>query len=113
MERYKNKWFRLSLEKDLKNEDLGVNIHCKEDGLHITVPPPITNFDDMAYRKMPGKELHEYPGMDNYVAIEENQITKKIVNKIENFVKDYEIKVDLEKAIYGDNIKIKLNVKNG
>ena len=40
MERYKNKWFRLALEKDLKTQDLGVNIHCKEDGIHVTVPPP-------------------------------------------------------------------------
>ena len=38
MERYKNKWFRLTLEKDLKKESLGVNIHCKEDGIHMTVP---------------------------------------------------------------------------
>ena len=38
MERYKNKWFRLTLEKDLKNEALGVNLHCKEDGMYITVP---------------------------------------------------------------------------
>ena len=39
MEKYKNKWFRLTLEKDLKSHDLGVNIHCREDGIHITVPP--------------------------------------------------------------------------
>ena len=35
MERYKNKWFRLTLERDLKTQDLGVNIHCKEDGIYI------------------------------------------------------------------------------
>ena len=39
MERYKNKWFRLTLEKDLKTQDLGVNVHCKEDGIYLTVPP--------------------------------------------------------------------------
>ena len=37
--RYNNKYFREVLEKDLKEKDLGVNIHCKDDGIHITVPP--------------------------------------------------------------------------
>ena len=46
MERYKNKWFRLTLEKDLKTRDLGVNVHCKEDGIHITVPPYPPTGDD-------------------------------------------------------------------
>ena len=36
----------------------------------------------------------------------------KTLEKIQNFVKDYQINVDLESAVYGDNIKIKLNVEN-
>ena len=44
--RYKNKYFREVLEKDLKDKDLGVNIHCKEDGIHITVPPYSPTGDD-------------------------------------------------------------------
>ena len=44
--KYRNKYFREVLEKDLKDKDLGVNIHCKEDGIHVTVPPyPITGDD--------------------------------------------------------------------
>jgi len=96
MERYKNKWFRLTLEKDLKTESLGFNVHCKPDGIHITVPPP---------------PLYESLS-EEMVRIREDLDTEKIVNTMKNFVKDYEINVNLEKAIYGDNIKIKLKVEN-
>ena len=94
MERYKNKWFRLALEKDLKTQDLGVNIHCKEDGIHVTVPPP--------------------PPSDDYNTemLKEDQDTKIVVDKIKDFTKDYDINVELEQASYGDNIKLKLKVEN-
>ena len=94
MERYKNKWFRLSLEKDLKNQDLGVNVHCKEDGMHITIPP--------AYE----------PLSEEMMRVKEDLDTEKIVSRLKEFTKDYGVTVDLEKAIYGDNIKLKLKVKN-
>jgi len=100
MERYKNKWFRHTLEKDLKTQDLGVNVHCKEDGMHITVPPyPRTGdeFVDDLYTK----EI-----------IREDQDTHRIVNRIKEFTKDYGINVELENAVYGDNIKLKLKVEN-
>ena len=99
MKKYKNKYFREVLEKDLKEQGLGVNIHCKEDGIHVTVPPyPITgdNFTD------------------NYASqiLRENYDTDRIVKAIKKFTKSYKIKVDLERAIYGDNIKIKLKVND-
>jgi|TARA_B100001094_G_scaffold329751_1_gene393217 hypothetical protein len=99
MERYKNKWFRLTLEKDLKNEALGVNVHCKEDGIHLTVPPHSPTGDQFT---------------DDYAKeiLREDHDTQRIVDKVKKFVKDYEINVDMEKAIYGDNIKIKLKVEN-
>ena len=99
MERYKNKWFRLTLEKDLKSQGLGVNIHCKEDGIHVTVPPyPPT-----------GNEF-----TDNYAKeiLKEDYDTQLVVNRICEVTKDYEVKVELEKAFYGDNIKLKLKVEN-
>jgi|TARA_R110002020_G_scaffold122983_4_gene278959 hypothetical protein len=95
--RYKNKYFREVLESDLKEKDLGVNIHCKEDGIHITVPPyPITG-DDFT---------------DSYSSqiLREDYDTDRIVKAIKLITKSYEIKVGLDKAIYGDNIKIKLKV---
>ena len=90
MERYKNKWFRLTLEKDLKNEALGVNLHCKEDGMYITVPPYPTTGDKLR----------------------EDYDTQILVERINKFVKDYQVRVNLEEALYGDNIKIKLKVEN-
>ena len=81
MERYKNKWFRLTLEKDLKSQGLGVNIHCKEDGIHVTVPPThlqVMNSDNYA------KEI-----------LKEDYDTQLVVNRICEVTKDYEVKVEL------------------
>ena len=99
MERYKNKWFRLTLERDLKTQDLGVNIHCKEDGIYITVPPYPPTGDEFT---------------DNYATeiLREEADTKRIVGKIKHFIKDYDINVELDQAVYGDNIKLKLKVEN-
>tara|TARA_R100001163_G_C4982960_1_gene138411 strand:+ start:191 stop:493 length:303 start_codon:yes stop_codon:yes gene_type:complete len=99
MERYKNKWFRRTLEKDLKTESLGVNIHCKEDAIYLTVPPYPTTGDNFT---------------DNYAKeiLIEDYNTKRLIDKVNNFIKDYEVIAALDKAIYGDNIKIKLKVEN-
>tara|TARA_B100001121_G_C18201849_1_gene395076 strand:- start:76 stop:378 length:303 start_codon:yes stop_codon:yes gene_type:complete len=99
MERYKNKWFRYTLEKDLKNESLGVNIHCKEDGIYLTIPPYPKTGNDFT---------------DNYAneMLREDYDTKKLVDRIKKFVKDYDIDVNLNKELYGDNIKLKLKVEN-
>ena len=78
MGRYKNKWFRLSLEKDLKNQDLGVNVHCKEDGMHITIPP--------AYE----------PLSEEMMRVKEDLDTEKIVSRLKEFTKDYGVTVELE-----------------
>ena len=95
--RYKNKYFRETLEKDLQSRDLGVNIHCRENGIHITVPPyPITYVD--------GNN-----GIETEI-LREDHDTERIVKAVQIVAKKYSIKVDLEKAIYGDNIKIKLKI---
>jgi len=99
VERYKNRWFRLALEKDLKTQELGVNIHCKDDGIHITVPPYPSTGDE--FTDDYGRQI-----------LQEDYDTQKIVNKIKEFTKDYDINVELEKALYGDNIKLKLKVEN-
>jgi len=97
--RYKNKYFREVLEKGLKECDLGVNIHCKVDGIYITVPPyPVTgdDFTDSYAREM----------------LREDYETNRIVKAVKKVTKNYKIKVDLDRAIYGDNIKIKLKVND-
>ena len=95
--RYTNKYFREVLESTLQEERLGVNIHCKEDGIHITVPPYTPTGDDFT---------------DDYGSqiLREDYDTDLIVKRIKELTKEYQIKVDLEKAIYGDNIKLKLKV---
>ena len=67
--------------------------------MYITVPPHPTTGDQVT---------------DDYAKeiIREDHDTQKIVNRIKEFTKDYDINVELENAIYGDNIKIKLKVKN-
>jgi hypothetical protein len=100
MGRYENKWFRLSLEKDLKNYDLGVNVHCKVDGMYITLPPSHTNDIESLY------------GTEEMEIIREERDTEKIVSRVKEFTKDYGVTVELEKAVYGDNIKLKLKVEN-
>ena len=95
--RYQNKYFREVLENDLQSRDLGVNIHCRQDGIYITVPPyPIT----------------EDSFTNNYAdqLLREDYDTERIVKAVQIVVKEYSINIDLEKAVYGDNIRIKLKV---
>ena len=96
--RYQNKYFREVLEKDLQSKDLGVNIHCKQDGIYITVPPyPITCDDGYNY------------GFETEI-LREDHDTERILKAVQIVVKEYSINIDLEKAVYGDNIRIKLKV---
>ena len=95
--RYKNKYFREALEKDLQSRDLGVNIHCREDGIYITVPPyPIT---EDSFTNSYADQL-----------LREDHDTERIVKAVKIVAKEYSINIDLDKALYGDNIRIKLKV---
>ena len=44
--------------------------------------------------------------------LREDYDTQILVERINKFVKDYQVRVNLEEALYGDNIKIKLKVEN-
>ena len=44
--------------------------------------------------------------------LREDYDTQRIVDKIKEFTKDYDINVELDQALYGDNIKLKLKVEN-
>jgi len=95
--KYKNKYFREVLEKDLKEQELGINIHCKEDGIYVTVPPyPLTgdSFTDEY-----GQEL-----------LKENYNTEDLLSKIKNLITPYKINIKEVKTLYGENIKIKLRI---
>jgi hypothetical protein len=95
--KYKNKYFREVLEKDLKEHDMGVNIHCKEDGIYMTVPPYPPTGDEFT---------------DDYGAqiLREDYDTERLVKKIKDIITPYGIEIKSTNAVYGDNIKIKLNI---
>tara|TARA_R110002012_G_C11543812_1_gene601709 strand:+ start:829 stop:1116 length:288 start_codon:yes stop_codon:yes gene_type:complete len=92
--KYKNKYFREVLERDLKEQGLGVNIHCKKDAIYLTIPPHTDTVDS--------------PDQLSY-----SRKAKVLVNKIKKLVKSYKINVILNESIYNDNMKIKLKVYEG
>ena len=87
MGKYGNKYFREVLSNELKINKLGVNIHCKEDGIYLVLPP--------------NSLLHEEYG-----------IIPKLVDRVNTISKSFKVKVKLEETIYSDtnNTKLKLNV---
>ena len=68
--------------------------------MYITVPPSHTNDIERLY------------GTEEMEIIREERDTEKIVSRVKEFTKDYGMTVELEKAVYGDNIKLKLKVEN-
>ena len=74
--KYKNKYFREVLEKDLKEQELGINIHCKEDGIYMTIPPYPPTGD--SFTDEYGQEL-----------LKENYDTQDLLSKIKNLITPY------------------------
>ncbi len=90
--RNNNKYFREVLEKDLKEKDLGVNIHCKDDGIHITVPPTPTYTDFVKETPIEAFNIENF------------------IEKIRNLIVNYNIDIQLEELKNKDNIKLKFKV---
>ena len=90
--RYNNKYFREVLEKDLKEKDLGVNIHCKDDGIHVTVPPKPIYTDFLKETPVEAVDIENF------------------IEKIKNLIVDYKIDIQLEELKNKDNIKLKFKV---
>jgi len=96
-ERYKNKYIRQIFEERLKEENFGVNIHCREDGTYLTIPPATIY------------NLHE--SNENVDKIED-EIVKKLVKKVNKVGKTLQLDSKLDYSLHGDNIQIKINVTN-
>lgn len=96
-ERYKNKYIRQILEERLKEENFGVNVHCREEGTYLTIPPATVY------------NLHE--SNENVDKIEDD-IVKKLVKSVNKISKTLQLESKLEYALHGDNIQIKINVTN-
>jgi len=96
-ERYKNKYIRQIFEKRIKEENFGVNAHCREDGLYLTIPP--TSVVDLY-------ETHQE------VDKKEDKMVSVLVEKIKKISKTLYLESKLEYVLHGDNIQIKMVVTN-
>ena len=92
-ERYKNKYIRQIFEERLKEENFGVNVHCREDGTYLTIPPATIY------------NLHE--SNENVDKIED-----EIVEKLVKVGKTLQLDSKLDYSLHGDNIQIKIDVTN-
>ena len=90
---YTNKYFREVLEKDLKTQELGVNIHCKEDCIHITVPPRPVN--------------DEFTNQDGKEFLKENYNTDILIKNVKKILQPYQIGIKSTNVEYSENIKIR------
>ena len=91
--RYNNKYFREVLEKDLKEKDLGVNIHCKDDGIHITVPPTPTYTDFVKETPIEAFNIENF------------------IEKIRNLIVNYNIDIQNNQEQFLESITKILNIK--
>tara|TARA_R100001163_G_scaffold61428_1_gene51423 strand:+ start:278 stop:586 length:309 start_codon:yes stop_codon:yes gene_type:complete len=96
-ERYKNKYIRQIFEERLKEENFGVNVHCREDGTYLTIPPATIY------------NLHE--SNENVDKIED-EIVEKLVKKVNKVGKTLQLDSKLDYSLHGDNIQIKIDVTN-
>jgi|TARA_R110000824_G_scaffold10180_2_gene45138 hypothetical protein len=96
-ERYKNKYIRQLLEERLKEKGFGVNIHCKESGVYLTIPPAST------------LDLYETKEeVDN----KEDKMVDILVSGVSEIAKTLYLESSLDYVLHGDNIQIKIKVKN-
>jgi len=96
-ERYKNKYIRQLLEERLKEKGFGVNIHCRESGVHITIPPASI------------VDLYE---TQEDVDKKEDKMVDTLVSNVSVIAKTLYLETTLESVLYGDNIQIKIKVIN-
>jgi len=96
-ERYKNKYIRGIFEERIKDENFGVNVRCREDGLYLTIPPATV---------LGLYESHEE------VDKKEDEMVDKLVDKINKISKTLQLESKLEYVLHGDNVQIKMKITN-
>lgn len=96
-ERYENKYIRQILEQRIKEKGFGVNAHCRENGIYLTIPP--TSVTDL------------YETQED-VDKKEDKMVETLVRKVREVAKTLYLESNLEYALYGDNIQIKIKVRN-
>jgi len=84
---------RKYLEKYVRDQKPWYNIHCREEYIQVTIPPyPINE------------------SVDTEEGMAERQVSKAI-KEIKEYMETFGIGTDFDYALYGDNIKIKFNVR--
>mgnify|MGYP007004763863 FL=1 len=84
---------RKYLEKYVRDQKPWYNIHCREEYIQVTIPPYPINEE-----------------FDTQEGIAERQV-EKAIKEIKGYMETFGICTDFDYALYGDNIKIKFNVR--
>ena len=93
----KRKYNKLSvrkyLEKYVRDQKPWYNIHCREEYIQVTIPPYPVN-----------------EGLETQEDLEDRQV-EQATKEIKEYMKIFGVGAEFDHAIYGDNIKIKFNVR--
>lgn len=93
----KTKYNKLSvrkyLEKYVRNKKPWYNIHCRDEYIQVTIPPYPVN-----------------EGVETDEEMSERQV-EQAINEIKEYMGTFGVNTEFDYALYGDNIKIKFNVR--
>lgn len=81
------------MEKYVRDQKPWYNIHCREDYIQVTIPPYPINED-----------------IDTEEGMAERQV-EQVISEIKEHMETFGVDTEFDHALYGDNIKIKFNVK--
>ena len=81
------------LEKYVRDQKPWYNIHCREDYIQVTIPPYPVNEE-----------------IDTNEEMSERQV-EQVINEIKGYMETFGVGTEFDYALYGDNIKIKFNVR--
>ena len=93
----KKKYNKLSvrkyLEKYVRDQKPWYNIHCRKDYIQVTIPPYPVN-----------------ESLETQEDLDERQV-EQATKEIKEHMKTFRVQTEFDYALYGDNIKIKFNVR--
>jgi ribosomal protein S3AE len=93
----KKKYNKLSvrkyLEKYVRDQKPWYNIHCKEEYIQVTIPPHPVNEEIETDEEMSERQVEQ------------------AINEIKGYMGTFGVGTEFDYALYGDNIKIKFNVR--
>tara|TARA_R110001583_G_scaffold27226_1_gene97599 strand:- start:955 stop:1239 length:285 start_codon:yes stop_codon:yes gene_type:complete len=84
---------RKYLEKYVRDQKPWYNIHCREEYIQVTIPPYPVNEEVDTDEKMSERQVEQ------------------VIREIKEYMGTFGVGTEFDHALYGDNIKIKFNVK--